>query len=140
VFNYASIGNYAKSKITGNLTISVYGNTSMGSIDLGGTSDAPLGTIVLKGRDPGVQITIGNGADNAAAVISTGNEATTTPSGKHYVLSGTNAPTVADGTTIKGSADNKLAELTRSETDAAITGGTTDFEISSATAVALEDD
>jgi hypothetical protein len=101
----------------------------MGSIDLGGSGMDTEGKIVLIGGTPAATITIGNGADNAPAVIKTGNAA----SSDGYQFTGT-VP-IGSNITIIGSEENKLAELTRFETDAAITGGTDDFVISSATEV-----
>jgi hypothetical protein len=75
-----------------------------------------------------------NVSTDVPAVIKTGN----TASASVYSFAGTNTPTVSANITIKGSAENKLAELARVTDSPTITGNAADgsnFEISSNTAV-----
>jgi hypothetical protein len=108
----------------------------MGSIDLGGSGMDTEGKIVLIGGTPAATITIGNGA-GSAAVIKTGN----IDGDGGYQFTSTAPVAVGDNVVIKGTAGSAtayLSEITVGEGTSGgniITGGTTDFVISSATEV-----
>jgi hypothetical protein len=137
-FSNQYIGDYAAGLVTGNLTISVYGNASgtpvsMGSINLGGSGTNTAGKIVLVGGSSQAKIRVSCGADGGIPVISTGNGAGTAVSFKSPPA------TVGTNLIINGSS-GLLANITRGTSTSAaintITGSTTaDFEISSRTEV-----